>query len=64
MFQQWPQFLCTRQGWKQTSFAGRLKSDQCKAMEMVGGSGAPDGERRDGGNQALLAWRRDVSGKP
>lgn len=31
---------------------------------MVCGSGASDGERRDGRNQALLACRRDVSGKP
>lgn len=32
-------------------------------MEMVSGSGTPHGERRDGRNQALLAWRRNVSGK-
>lgn len=42
---------------------GRLERDQCEATEMVGGAGAPDGLRRDGGNKALSAWRRDISGK-
>lgn len=43
-FSGWPQFLCTHQGWEQTSFVGRLKRDQCQAMDMVGRSGAPGGE--------------------